>query len=183
MITHADTYERLYVEAGGIEGSTWYYDARSTARKFSRAHDVTLSQAAGVIAAMSPGTLWKSNVTVAGRILAEFAKDRSAPCPTSGFGFTRNVAKAWRILQGERPRTVFATSPKVGAFYRSIMGDHSQAVVDMWMMRAAGFDHDSPTKAEYMLLAAALAEAALRQRVPTNVLQAVVWTHVRGGGE
>ncbi len=181
MISHADTYERLYQEAGGLEGSTWYFDARSTARKFARAHGITLGQAAGVIAAMSPGSLWKSNVTVANRIIAAFVADRTAPCPTSGFGFTRNVSKAWRILQGERPRQVFSTSPKVGAFYRSIMGDQSQAVVDMWMMRAAGFDHDSPTKAEYLLLAAALAEAALRQGVPTNVLQAVVWTHVRGG--
>ena len=180
MTDHADTYERLYIAAGGLEGSTWYFDARRTARKFSRTFNVSLSRSAGVIAAMSPGSLWKSNVTIAGRIIAEFVKDPTAPCPTSGFGFGRNVAKAWRILQGERPHQVFATSPKVGAFYRSIMGDQFQAVVDMWMMRAAGFDHDSPTKSEYLLLAAALAEAALRQGVPTNVLQAVVWTHVRG---
>lgn len=175
----ARTFGRLYREAGGLDGSAWYHDAARTARRLARAYGVTKGQAAGVIAAMSPNASWKGNVTMARTILAAWANGEPVP-PKAGL--TVNVAKAWGILQGH---DILATlnGPKTTRFYRSIMGHDHEAVVDMWMMRAAGFDHDAPTKSEYAMVAAALTRAATRAGVATNVLQAVVWTYVRGGAE
>jgi hypothetical protein len=172
----ARRYAALYRRAGGMEGSAWYFDAHRTARRLARRYKVTLGQAAGVIAAMSPGMSWKGNVTVAGTIIGAFVRGAAGP-PKAGL--TRNVANAWGVLQGHPVRAMLR-GPKTYAFYRSIMGHQESAVIDRWMMRAAGFDKDSPTAREYGMLSKALRLAAKREGVKPNVLQAVVWTYARG---
>lgn len=105
------------VEAGAV----WYTDAYNIASAFAVKYGVTVEQAAGVIAAVSPILSWGSNVNLAGRILA------AGGTLTTG-GLTANIAKANRIIAGEAPLTVFATSLKVRNFYLSIITKGAEGV-------------------------------------------------------
>jgi hypothetical protein len=51
------------------------------------------------------------------------------------------------------------------------------------MMRAAGWTKGTLTSREYEAIAEALRAAANRVGLDPADFQAVVWTHVRGGGE
>lgn len=154
-------------------GAGWYRRSRIEARRIARETGVTLSTAAGVLAAVSPRMRWSSNVAIA-----------EALChgePVTGV-FGQNLAKAERILKGEKPLSVLG-GDKVRAFYRAIMGDGEAVVLDVWMMRAAGWTKASLTHAEYEALATSLTAAARRVGVDPADFQAVVWTQVRGGAE
>jgi hypothetical protein len=146
----------------------WYRESRRTARALARKHGVTLSCSAGVIAALSPRIKWNSNVLGADHILGG---------GDTGPGFNRNVEKACRIRDGERPLRVLG-GPKVTAFYRAIMGDQNAAVIDVWMWRAMGL---APGELKYEEAEAVLRRAAEQAGVSVSSFQALVWTQVRGG--
>lgn len=154
-------------------GSGWYRRSRVVARSLARAHGTSLSVAAGVLAAVSPRIRWSSNIAVADALLGGK--------PVAGV-FGSNLRKAERIIDGEKPLNVLG-GDKVRAFYRAIMGDPDAVVLDVWMMRAAGWTKASLTPREYAALSEALTAAAARVGVDPADFQAVVWTHVRGGGE
>lgn len=152
------------------EGHDWYWESRRFARQLSREHDVTMAQSAGVIAGMSPNTGWKANKTMARAIVSGSGRP----------GFKKNVAKCERILAGERPLSVL-TGPKVRAFYRAIMGDETAAVIDIWMLRAAGWPRDTISPSQYERVASALREAASLHDMGVATFQARVWNVVRTG--
>lgn len=99
-----------------VEGMEWYKDAHALAVKLDPADP---SQAAGVIAALSPMMPWGRNVNLAVRAYA----DGSA----SGALYS-SVAKADRILAGERADAVLG-GDKVRAFWGVIADPTSDAVV------------------------------------------------------
>jgi hypothetical protein len=154
-------------------GTGWYRRSRQVARELAKTHGVHLSVAAGVLAAVSPRIRWSSNIEVADALLAGRE--------VVGI-FNANRVKAERIIAGERPLAVLG-GDKVRAFYRAIMGDPDAVVLDVWMMRAAGWTKASLTPREYEELSRALRNAAERVGLDPADFQAVVWSHVRGGGE
>jgi hypothetical protein len=91
-------------------------------------------------------------------------------------GYPRNVEKAVRIWEGERPLDVLG-GPKVTAFYRAIMGDAGAAVIDVWMWRAMGIPVAS---IPYEDAAQALRCAAEEAGVSVSMFQALVWKQIRG---
>lgn len=102
----------------------WYADAHRIAQVLADRYDVTLATAAGVIAALSPLNSWGHNVNLAARFLA-------TPGGLKAGYLSANLAKARRILAGERPEDVL-TSDKVGAFYEGIVraGNTDRVCVD-----------------------------------------------------
>lgn len=80
-------------------GDIWYASARNEARSMARDNGVTEAVAAGVIAALSPRIHWVRNLTVARLLLARKK--------VTGV-FKTNLAKARRILQGEKPLGVLS---------------------------------------------------------------------------
>lgn len=153
-------------------GGQWYRESRRTARKLAAKHGVTLSVAAGVIAALSPRLRWASNVACADGLLG-------GEEVTGVFG--QSLAKGRRIIAGERPLSVLG-GPKVRAFYAAIMGDEDAAVVDVWMFRAAGVPAEQISKAGvYDMVADALRAGSAYIGIGTANFQAVIWTQVRGG--
>lgn len=164
----------LYGEAAldsRIAGSRWYRESRREARRLSRDYAVTLSQGAGIIAALSPQVQWDVNLRLA-RQVAEHGEVNE--------GCLRQSAdKAWRIWHGERPLRVLG-GMKTRAFYRAIMGDDDSVVIDTWMLYAVGWPNRSVTAKQYLRVAAALAEAAEFVGEANATFQAIVWTHVRG---
>lgn len=150
-------------------GAKWYADARAMCATLARDHGVTLEQACGVVAALSPRIHWVRNVEVARQCLARV--------PVRGV-FRVNLAKAEAIRDGAKPLDVLS-GPKVRAFYRALVGDESGAVIDVWMLRAAGWKRSLTSKA-YDLVASALVQAARKARTTVARFQAAVWTQVRG---
>lgn len=99
-----------------VEGMDWYKDAHALAVRLSPNDPAS---AAGVIASLSPMMSWGQNVNLAVRAYADGK--------ASGALFS-NVAKANRILAGERPEDVLG-GDKVRAFYGVIADPTSDAVV------------------------------------------------------
>lgn len=176
MTPEAQALTEHYRAAGeerSLEGAKWYRESRRWARLIARETGVTVAQAAGVIAALSPRMRWGANVTL--------AHDLCAGREVQGV-FRANLAKAQRILAGERPLDVLG-GPKVRAFYRAIMGDGEAVVIDVWMLRAIGWAKKTLTAREYEEVADHLREAAKAAGIDPADFQAIVWTQVRGGGE
>lgn len=152
-------------------GASWYRESRRAARRIARESGVSLSVAAGTIAALSPRMRWRENVLAA-----------AAACEGREYGALGTSKRAAsRIIAGEDPLDVL-NGPKTRAFYQAIMGDEDAAVVDVWMLRAMGHDpNKSPTRKRYEELAGAIRTAAMVVGIGTATFQAIVWTHVRGG--
>lgn len=151
-------------------GNSWYADARREARAMAREHGTTEAVAAGVIAALSPRIHWVRNLTVARLALAGGK--------VTGV-FKTNLAKARRILAGEKPLGVLS-GPKTRAFYRALMGDQTAAVIDVWMLRAVRYANDKVSAIDYQRITAALSRAAQRVGVTIARMQAIIWVVVRG---
>jgi hypothetical protein len=103
-----------------VEGLFWYQTAHNDAMALATRHGVTLEQAIGVIAALSPGREWGMNLLDADKLIGAFVNGR--PTPTVGTYGRKNVNKALDILRGNAPLDVLPpTGPKVRAFYALIL--------------------------------------------------------------
>jgi hypothetical protein len=150
-------------------GARWYTQARDACQDMAREHGCSLNTACGVVAALSPRIHWVRNLAV--------ARDCLARRPVRGV-FRVNLAKADAMRDGLAPLDALR-GPKTRAFYRALVGDESGAVIDVWMLRAAGWTRSLTSKA-YQLVASALVAAAKLARTTVARFQAAVWTHVRG---
>ena len=103
-------------------GRVWYAKAHETAHRLAQSYGVTPTVAAGVIAAMSPNTSWRANVTLATRILERGDASRG--------GLPNSLARAQRILDGEDPSEVFESSTyqKVATFSLGIITNGREGV-------------------------------------------------------
>jgi hypothetical protein len=160
-------------EKAGYDGQSWYRESRAFCKRESKTHGVTLATMAGITAALSPQVQWHRNKIM--------ASDVAAHGWTTGQTHT-NLEKARRIWLGERPLQVLG-GPKVRAFYRAIMGNEDAVVLDTWMATALQWPHNGFTARQYEKCEAALREAAAHTALSPANFQAVVWTHVRGGGD
>jgi hypothetical protein len=163
-----------HYESSEGDGLTWYRESKRYARELSRTYGGGVGRAAGIIAALSPQVQWSVNKRLAEQVMRTGSTEEGC--------IEANAMKAYRIWMGERPLRVLG-GPKVRAFYRAMMGDEDAAVIDTWMLQAVQWPRQGCSAKQYDRVAAALREAAARVEVPTASFQAVVWTHVRGGGE
>jgi hypothetical protein len=149
------------------QAARWYHDAEGVAREV--AHNVRrpLSHGAAVVSAFSPRERWASNVTKA----IHFSLG-GIPAGLSRNVHTANLAVVYGIPA--------LTGPKTNAFARAIAGDDDATVIDVWMMRAAGLDKDTPTKREYAALSSALIDAASDFGITPRTAQAAIWIVERG---
>lgn len=162
-----------YEQSGHDGAAGWYRESRRYARALAREHGGGVGRAAGIIAALSPQVQWHRNKAMA----CEVMETGWATGQTH-----TNLLKARRIWLGERPLQVLG-GPKVRSFYRAMMGDEEACVIDTWMATALGWPHNFFSERQYEKCAAALKQAASYTDLTTAQFQAVVWTHVRGGGD
>lgn len=161
------------------EGSDWYRQANHAARRLARRHGITVRQACGIIAVLSPQNGWESNLSDA----ETFCSTGSAPT------LPLSVDKARRILLGEDPASVTAppvgrptSGEKVRNFFSNLVDPHSPVPVTIDRHALAvchgtgGIDpHLLDRKGAYAQYASAYRQAALRLNVLPNVAQAVTW--------
>jgi hypothetical protein len=155
------------------EGVDWYRHAHTLARVLAGRNGVTVEQAAGVLAALSPQLCWPRNVDYAEQFLA------TGDAPVLG----RSKRAAARILDGQEPSSVLS-GPKVRAFFANISDpDHSDAVTidrhahDVAMGQRFG-EKRRPLlerKGGYDLFAEAFRLAAATVGLTPSAVQAVTW--------
>ena len=141
----------------------WYVEAESIAREI--AGDVEVG--ASVISAFSPRQRWATNVTHARMFMA------GENPRTLG----NNLRMAHAALNSGFDAL---NGLKTNAFARAIAGDDNAVVIDVWMMRAAGFETDSPNKSQYAMASEAVERIAREKDVSPRVAQALIWILVRG---
>ena len=118
------------------DGLYWYQRAYDLAVKFIHAYDgLTMGQAVGVIAALSPNNKWERNCIDAETMIKTWHisgdYDAIKVCT-----FNKNKAKAIAILNLDMESVDteaianILNGQKVVAFYRSIMGDKNAVCVD-----------------------------------------------------
>lgn len=125
---------QLASQADIISGLEWYQRAYDLALRFIHAYDgLTMGQAVGVIAALSPNNKWERNCIDAEAMIKTWSigGDYNAIKVCT---FNPNKKKASAILSLESVDTEAIASilngQKVVAFYRSIMGDKNAVCVD-----------------------------------------------------
>ena len=109
------------------EGVTWYPSALAIARELAERHDVTTSQAIGVIAALSPRNRWERNVIDADALIGAYVaggEEQAALTKVCTFG--ANKAKAIRVLALIAPTLdqvlAVLSGPKLREFASCIAG-------------------------------------------------------------
>jgi hypothetical protein len=131
---HISGMLQLASQADIFEGLDWYDRAYNLAVRFIHTYDgLTMGQAVGVIAALSPNNKWERNCIDAEAMIKTWSigGDYNAIKVCT---FNPNKKKAIDILSLESVDTEAIASilngQKVVAFYRSIMGDKNAVCVD-----------------------------------------------------
>jgi hypothetical protein len=129
---------QLATQGDILAGIEWYARALKFARMLVQAYDgLTLVQAVGVIAALSPNNKWTRNCTDAEAMIKAWHYGAD-PFTVKVCTFNPNKAKAAAILalsdaetQGDADVIAeILNGRKVTAFYRSILGDPNAVCVD-----------------------------------------------------
>lgn len=93
----------------------WYFNSKENVRTLAERHDIDFVVTAAVVAVLSPGNKWKSNLVAADRVIQMF-KNPSLEIAVNAYG--SNVVKAMKILKSGDISWV--TGPKVSVFLSSL---------------------------------------------------------------
>jgi hypothetical protein len=167
---YTKTYRDIMLNAsfGQVEqAALWYADAEKVAHEVARNLDTTLEVGASVVSSFSPRERWSTNV--------EKAVSFSLGQKVVGLPNNLKMAEASLHLGFDALR-----GPKTNAFARAIAGDQNAVVIDIWMMRAAKMEKDSPTKGQYAELSQAVKRVSAQYEMTPRTAQALIWILVRG---
>lgn len=175
-MNYTDTYRELVKTAtpAQIEQAVqWYADAELVAHEMilifaKRGINVTLENTASVISGFSPRNRWSRNVIQA----LNFAH-----------GLDNYVGLKNNLVMAENAMTQgfdALKGMKTNSFARNIAGDENAVTIDVWMMRAAGLNADSPNKTQYKELSQAVTDVAIEFRMTPRAMQALIWIIFRG---
>ena len=125
----------LATEADIFEGKEWYARAHRFGVQLIAAYDITMGQAVGVIAALSPNNKWERNCADADRLIEAYLSGHDLSL-TKVCTYNTNKQKAIDILSLDTESldseaiVSILNGRKITAFYRSIMGDPNAVCVD-----------------------------------------------------
>lgn len=162
------------------EGFHWYAKAHERVREFALESNLTLKQAAGVVAALSPAVRWERNIREAQTVLRTGKGSGAYP---------RNVEKALDILNGADPEKTLKGA-KVRAFYSLLLsgGQTPEVAIDsIAILAATGIDPNPLVTNEdaapvfnrprqLRAIREAYERAARGVGVSPSQAQAIVWT-------
>lgn len=165
------------------EGLFWYQRAHDEIQLVANRHGITIKQACGVVAAISPGLSWGLNILQADKfIYAWVGGKRGKDLPMVGAYGMNAIRKALRMLEGEEPLKVFSekTGPKTYNFYLNLIDPQSEEVtIDRHAKGAAylvtGEKNAIVGRKEYGYLAGHYQTLAERLGLIPNKLQAICW--------
>jgi len=150
-----------------MQAATWYSEAQAYAVQLATRHDTYLDIAAGVIAAFSPRTKWAQNVLNAELFLS------GEEVPTLG-----NNVKMAQAVMGSGIDAL--KGRKTNSFAKNIAGNMNVVTIDVWMIRAAGYNRLDANKSMYDMMENVIQELSFIYGVTPAQLQALIWIVVRG---
>jgi len=151
----------------------WYHNAKSEVEDLAKQFQLPFPVVAAIVAVLSPGNRWSSNLTAAERLLSGSSKINSYP---------RQIQRAKSILQTGDVGLV--TGPKVTVFFNSLMNPkmvEKDMVLDghainIWRgekVRLKGLA--TPTGKERAKMIQDYQSASEQLGVPVQAVQAVTW--------
>ena len=150
--------------------ATWYTEGERIALDLANIMGTSLEVGACVISAFSPRERWSSNVAKA----YKFANGEEVAGLSNNMTMANmSTVRGYGALKGE----------KTNAFARALAGDSDAVVVDVWMMRAARLNTDSPNKTQYAEISRAIVNVAVSMGISPRTCQALIWILIRGGSE
>jgi len=167
---YTNTYRDILLNAsfGQVEqAALWYADAEKIAHEVARNLNSSLEIGASVVSAFSPRERWATNVEKA---VSFSLGQKVVGLPNNLKMAEASVHLGFDALKG----------PKTNAFARAIAGDQNAVVIDIWMMRAAKMEKDSPTKGQYIELSQAVKRVSAQYEMTPRTAQALIWIMVRG---
>jgi hypothetical protein len=157
--------------AADIEsGARWYPDKEPMIQELAEIGDTTIEVVGTVTSAFSIRERWPSNV--------EKVYDFFNGIEVRGLEYNLHAANMATVLGFDA-----LNGPKTSAFARALTGDDQAIVIDVWMMRAAGFTKDSPNKTDYAEISEAIRNVSNEMGLSPRTTQALIWILVRGSGE
>jgi hypothetical protein len=153
-----------------MKAATWYSEAQAIAAQMSIRHGRNIDSMAGIIAAFSPRTRWAQNV-----LNAElFMNGENVPALGNNIRMaTKVMSEGISALKGR----------KTNSFAHNIAGDMTKVTIDVWMIRAAGYDRLDANKGMYDTMENVIQELAEIYNVEPAQLQALIWIEIRGSHE
>lgn len=126
---------QLATAAEIAEGQSWYGRASAIALNLAQRYKISHSQAAAVLAALSPRNKWSRNVTDAENLIeAYIAGGKEAAENIKVCTFTKNKIKALKILAVEDgcefDYIAILSGPKLIEFYSCISGVDNEVCID-----------------------------------------------------
>ncbi len=168
-----DNYRDLILKStlGQVEqASIWYRDAEEVAEEVARNLNTSLEVGASVVAAFSPRERWSINVAKA----IEYSLGGVPKGLKNNVTMANNSVKhGFSALNGQ----------KTNAFARAIAGDQNAVVIDVWMMKAAHANVDSPNKTTYNYLSQCVVDVAKEFGLTPRTAQALIWIVKRGSSQ
>jgi len=166
---------------------SWYQEAHDFAHFLSYTYHISIEQAAGVIAVLSPRITWEQNLSCAVNLtLAWFEGKEIYEAGVNAF--QSNVVKAWNILLNPGVATELLLgkrAPKVRAFYDNILYPKSSTnvTIDSWMVRAYYNDThhlgNIRNEGERQAIKSEVERLALRYGFRALDMQAILWIQIR----
>lgn len=157
-----------------LAGKAWYGIANAVAVRMADGSDMTLDQAAAVIAQLSPRLRWSQNVESALMLAQTGELPRYVMSGPAGRARKASVA-------ADPFATFGAKAKKTRSFARNITGDMHAVTVDVWAARVVGVTEEQLKLAGvYEAIAHCYRLAAKRAGIEPAVMQAITWIVVRG---
>lgn len=181
----------------GVEGRFWYEKSGKEILKITGGNLVEARQLAGLFAIYSSGTAVSANTTNALKLWAQFkGKDGKLRVPKEGtiagrFGKMDRLAIEWLRSSAADEHFVEKFGNKRFPFYLNIMREVDPknyqvgqgVTVDLWMMRAFGYDTAAPTDAQYAFVATEIKRLADQLGWEKQQVQAAIWVAIKSRWE
>lgn len=158
----------------------WYFNAREIVKNLAENYDVPFETMAGIVATLSPGNTWKTNLIAAKRLVEKFKLNIPHERINS---YSKQIEKARKIL--ETNSLDFLVGPKVTVFFKSLVdpeGIKTEMVLDSHAINIWRGDARSrikktatPTKPEREQMIFDYKKASQILGVSVQEIQAVTW--------
>lgn len=167
----------------GERGKLWYEQSGRAVLDMVQGDVEEAKKFVGLLAIYSPKNAVPGNTTMALRAWAM----HKAGQPIQGVSLSKNDEKATEFLAGR-----FTLGEKTSNFHRNLLreideiagrADNQGVTVDMWMMRAAGYDTDAPTKAAYRFVEVETNRLAQELGWEPQQAQAAIWVAMKARTE
>lgn len=177
-------FTNLIVEAkplptweGRVEqASVWYPDEYTYCTGVARSADIGVREVAAYYAATSPRQRLAQNKVLTLQAALNWGKVEALP------NVVETCARIYAYACANKDPVDAVSGRKTRNFALALLGDPEAVVVDVWMMRAAGWpDRDAPTKIQYDAIERVIRRMAGKMGLEPRTLQALIWIIKRGG--